>query len=244
MIVICITLRFKKGRAKSVNIIIEDKNLSSDRPVSENIIKFSPNSIWIDMEEKGKLQTYAISFSKTIFDKKDLSKHCTNYPNELFDSYQKCENSFIQDAYNDIHGDLNPIWAADSSRKVSESTLISSITEKALFGIINLITGSIPSKCPLPCTTVSATSRFISTATKGTSSSKESLSSNFTSLDLIPAESVLVTKTEFVKYPLFSLLAGYGGSMGLWLGLGVVQLCKICFVFIKRCTLFQQATDI
>jgi hypothetical protein len=44
----------------------------------------------------------------------------------------------------------------------------------------------------------------------------------------------MVTKTDFVKTSIFTLMADYGGSMGFWLGLGVVQLCQFCSPFIKK----------
>ena len=36
-----------------------------------------------------------------------------------------------------------------------------------------------------------------------------------------------VSKTDFVKFNLATFLANTGGSLGLWLGLGVLQLAEI-----------------
>ena len=36
-----------------------------------------------------------------------------------------------------------------------------------------------------------------------------------------------VSKTEFVKFSLATFLANTGGSLGLWLGLGLLQLAQI-----------------
>ena len=36
-----------------------------------------------------------------------------------------------------------------------------------------------------------------------------------------------VSKTDFVKFNLATFLANTGGSLGLWLGLGLLQLAQI-----------------
>ena len=50
-----------------------------------------------------------------------------------------------------------------SSMKISKTTFVPNITKDADIHIGNLISTVISSKCPLPCTTVSVTSKLMNT---------------------------------------------------------------------------------
>ena len=46
-------------------------------------------------------------------------------------------------------------------------------------------------------------------------------------IDLTFSSKVFVTETDFAKFTISSFLSEVGGSMGLWLGLGVVQVLEL-----------------
>ena len=97
-----------------------------------------------------------------------------------------------------------------------------------------------PHHCPLPCRTFHINTKFIS-------SIKTSSGPDRAPVKIVFSQSVLVTKTDFVKPSLSSLLSGVGGfffgatisifksenqvggSMGLWLGLGILQALQHFF---------------
>ena len=82
----------------------------------------------------------------------------------------------------------------------------------------DLATGTQPSDCPLPCTTTQ-------TETKHLYDTKENR--NFSTLCLTFSSKVLVTRTDFLKFSPASFLSEVGGSMGLWMGLGLVQAMEL-----------------
>ena len=112
-----------------------------------------------------------------------------------------------------------------TSRKISKSTFVPNITKDADMHIGNLISDLISSKCPLPCTTVSVTSKLMNTGHAYMMTDV---------IDLIPVSSVLVTKTDFLRGSFSSLLSAYGGGMGLWLCIGIAQLSVNSFMFFKE----------
>ena len=58
-------------------------------------------------------------------------------------------------------------------------------------------------------------------------------------LDLVPVATVVETRTDFVTPTFSSLLSAFGGALGLWLGLGVVQLVQVtsCTLLYISCNL-------
>ena len=84
--------------------------------------------------------------------------------------------------------------------------------------LIDLFVGSQLSDCPLPCTT---------TRTKTKHLFDRSDDSKFSTLALTFSSKVLVTKTDFLTFSLASFLSEVGGSMGMWLGMGMVQAMEL-----------------
>ena len=87
----------------------------------------------------------------------------------------------------------------------------------------DLIDGTQLSDCPLPCTTTNTETKQLYEKTN---------SRNASTISLSFSSRVMVTKTDFLKFSLASLFSEMGGSMGLWMGLGLVQALELAINYI------------
>ena len=74
--------------------------------------------------------------------------------------------------------------------------------------------GTQPSECLLPC---------LSTKIKASVFSSEDYS-NHSKFDITFEQTVAVTEYYFEKFSISSFLSSMGGILGLWLGVGVMQI--------------------
>ena len=145
-----------------VNINIEDKNLSCSRPVIGNQMFQSGDDIQVIKQKVGskrETKVYSISFAKNIFVEEDLSKNCMDYPNRKFETYKRCEDTYIHKFFSTHQ--LNPIWAPDLSKNISRQTHLSNLPSDFKHHFANMVTGVQSSKCLLPCTTVSVSTKLL-----------------------------------------------------------------------------------
>ena len=84
---------------------------------------------------------------------------------------------------------------------------------KQYFGLLD---GTDVSPCPLPCT---------QTKTRVSKSHSTNFSLPIIRINFL--RDIAVTKTDFLDFSLNRFLSSVGGSLGLWLGLGMVQLGEL-----------------
>lgn len=83
---------------------------------------------------------------------------------------------------------------------------------------LDLFDGTKISDCPLPCTTIFTESRILVEFPRTTNTSR---------INLTFSAKVQVTITDNLKFYLSTFLSELGGSMGLWLGLGMAQAIEL-----------------
>ena len=83
----------------------------------------------------------------------------------------------------------------------------------------SLYTGNQLSNCPMPCNTFATNTRLMS---KRATADKSHIVLSF-------SETVQMTITEMEAPSISGLLSAIGGSIGLWLGIGVFQAVQILY---------------
>ena len=149
-----------------------------------------------------------------IFTEEDESINCVNYPNEDNESYKECDDKFLTSV---LPPGLVPIWSVNNFENVTRQLYIEKMPNTS-FSYGDLHDGTQISPCPLPCSTISVDSRLIF---------EEINSKNVSVLDLTFSQSVMVTTVEFLKFSFSNFLSDLGGSMGLWLGIGLLQTVQM-----------------
>ena len=165
---------------------------------------------------QNKLVDYAIKVRENKFVEKDDSK---DYPHREYKSYSSCDDDFLASL---IPPEVVPIWSTNNIKNVSDNLFIKDLSVGAYYGLID---GTQKSSCPMPCSTMYIESRFLQEADYDNRV-----------IRLIFSEGVTVTKTDFIKFTFMMFLSDVGGSMGLWLGLGLLQALEMCIklIFSKK----------
>ena len=119
----------------------------------------------------------------------------------------------------DYPPDFVPVWATDDLSRVTERIH----GDKEEFDnkeipYFNIVAGNAKSDCPLPCKSTKIMSVFLDEKSEPKNTSK---------IDIAFSDTLTITTSDFPKFNPAEFLSTLGGSMGLWLGLGVVQTIEI-----------------
>ena len=145
-----------------VDILLEDKQVSASRPITEHQLLFSGDQILIDNLKNTPLaKSYAVSFSQESFNEKDPKHQCVEFPYKGAQSYKQCDDTFIHQLYID-HQLPDPVWVSDFLQ-LNPAEENYSVPAEYKIGS-NLFMGITPSGCLQPCTTVRTQSRWWSSS--------------------------------------------------------------------------------
>ena len=199
-------------------IVISDKMLFSGRTIIAHTLNHEGRKIKLNYEKDCQAcygKRFGIKINQEVFDIEDLTKNCTTYPTADFKDYNECDQQKgIATLEGTFGNGFTPLWASDNTSKV---------TAKPSFGVNkainnNFANGRLLSDCLLPCT-----------ITKTTTTHHDDFTSPHQGISLYIKDQMPVTTTTFVSFSLSKFLSDLGGILGLWLGLGVVQLLELVF---------------
>ena len=137
---------------------------------------------------------------------------CRNYPTEEFSSFGDCDAQFVRREVE--AAGLVPFWATRDLAEVTNITAKPPHYDELL--LWNLFDGSRESNCHKPCSSTKVVGSEIS----------EKRSEGSTSLVFSFDPEVLVSVSQYPHFNWTTFFTDLGGSLGLWLGLGVCQLLE------------------
>ena len=164
----------------------------------------------------------SLSLTQHKFSDRDRShqaKRCRNYPTETGVSYADCDRAFVRRQCEKFG--ILPFWATRDLSEVSRSA--PKLSSQAQAELKDLFDGTRESDCERPCR---------STTVIGTEISQVCTGNNLSSLTFTLDQTLTLYDSDFPGFGWVSLLTDLGGSLGLWLGLGVAQLVEI---ILKSC---------
>ena len=154
-------------------------------------------------------------------DQREQAKRCRNYPTEAGGSYAECDRAFVRRQCEKFG--ILPFWATANLSEVTPSA--GQLSSEALAELKDLFDGTRESDCARPCR---------ETTVIGTEISQVCTANNHSSLHFTLDQIITLYDSDFPGFGWVSLLTDLGGSLGLWLGLGVAQLVEIILKSISK----------
>ena len=199
----------------TVEINIEDRFHDLDR--SNRFAKLSQSGPQIQIENLGQKcsnKKFLVEFKQTKYVEEDKSKGCVNYPNPEYESYNECDEAFMRDILKAYYPpDFMPFWLG--SVNATQWMNGKNITERIYSDLFKGTLMAPKEVCPLPCTSTTRSTDFLYEMHENVT---------YSTIDITFSNKVEVTHWDYGAFSLAEVLASLGGAMGLWLGVGVVQL--------------------
>ena len=213
------SINFKSDEESSVEITIEDRLSALERDNPEARRGFLGPVIEHKLDTKT-FTKYVVEFTQSVFVEDDPTIGCKDYPWEGFSSFDDCDKEFMQDWVTNKYNFLPFYMAKVESNatvgpvKVDFNCHLDLNASPEAYAHYN---GYIKSACPIPCTqTQIRLNKLVTEKWEGPPS-----------VELMMSDKVMVTYNYYPKFSPVEALASLGGSLGLWLGLGVLQLLQL-----------------
>ena len=206
----------------SFEIHIEDRELMLDRDNAENRRAYMGSPIVLSNLSLSTWSKYSIDIRQSIYPEEDEALGCKNYPWGGFQTYNDCDEGFMEDYLNKNYPpSVRPFFMLKNQSRASVGP-VEMQRSNLLFQTDGpdfvYFQGYTQSDCPKPCKqTFIAGSHNSAQPFKG-------LKNNQSFIELILPKTMIVTTTFYPTFNIVDTLAGVGGLFGLWLGLGILQL--------------------
>ena len=133
----------------TVELVLVDPNIFTWRTINIHKLSMQGDRLLVDKNYR----SYNLDLRQDVFVEKDPTKNCTVYPNSEHESYDKCDQAYVQAMFPGIL----PIWNTDD---ISKATRKSSIMEEKKDKYTLLAEGLEESPCKLPCTSTKVTAQL------------------------------------------------------------------------------------
>ena len=208
-----ILFRFRRNAKYKLEVQMEDRHFSLSRPFKYNKFEIIGPKMELNNLSKDTYRYFSVQFGQKRFSEDDPGKICKEYINT---TYNDCDEEFLKNLLQKNYpAEFMPVWATSNFSLVT--TFIMGDQDYFYKNYTGMILGSMQSDCPIPCTSTQITSVFLNEKTGRLGSSR---------IDITFSEKVSTVITNFPKFNLALFLSSCGGSMGLWLGVGVVQIME------------------
>ena len=113
--------KFFRSKNLGISIIIGDrKRLLFKRTLRSQRHDYDGQPLKIDGLSEGKYKRFHLKISQTIDLEMDSGINCINYPNDKFQSYRNCDESFVYEKMKTFKA--MPFWAAKTLEDVTNRT--------------------------------------------------------------------------------------------------------------------------
>ena len=207
---------FNTTTGYGTEVILEDRQRSVSRSLQYNRLSYTGPSIQIQSLDSKLFLEFVAELKLTVFVEEDTSKKCKIYPNSKFASYDDCDEKYMLDIFNKLK--CIPAWITNNMSMIATSVHNEGGTTSLLRrNLAGFATGTNRSACHVPCTRTYIQTSYLS----------DQVLAKDSRIYITFDNMLVVSTTEFPKFNLADSLAALGGSLGLWLGLGVVQFLEL-----------------
>ena len=208
-----IVFLFRRNAKYKLEVQMEDRLFSLSRSFKYNKFEIIGPRMDLNNLSTDMYRYFSVQFDQKRFSEDEPVKTCKEY---VKTTYNGCDEEFLKNLLQKNYpADFMPVWATSNLSLVT--TFITEDQDSFYKNYRGMVLGTMQSDCPAPCTSTQITSVFLDEKTGRLGGSR---------IDITFSEKVSIVITNFPKFNLALFLSSCGGSMGLWLGVGVVQIME------------------
>jgi hypothetical protein len=147
-----------ESEVKEIEVQLEDKNMATRRQILVNNMN-NQGPLMTYQNSSKVLNLYTVELFEEVFMKDDLTKNCTEYPNDQYGSYSDCDLHYgLTRLAQEVGPGFLPLWASTNLSRVTGWPVYLDWARSPLH--VNLANGFQLSDCRLPCRITKTMSKF------------------------------------------------------------------------------------